>query len=97
MQVYMLHKQLSRHDALDFDDRLRVVFPKIAICSCIMGLVLSILTYEMHPYFQQALPVKILALVALMGGGVITYALTIQVSGVLKFKDIKLYLKRSKD
>lgn len=96
LQVYLLHKQLDSRETLAFDDRLRIVFPKIAICSCIMGIVLSILTYVLRPYFHDALAVKILALLALLGGGAITYAMTIHVSGVLKINDIKKYLKRSK-
>lgn len=96
VQVYLLNRKLKEQDALSFDDRLAVVFPKIAICSCIMGIVLSFLMYALQPLFYQALPVKILALVALIGGGAITYALTIHVSGVLKFSDIQKYMKQSK-
>lgn len=96
LQVYLLHKQLKNKDNLEFDDRLRTVFPKIAICSCVMGIVLTVLSYGLQDFFHQALPIKILALVALLGGGAITYAVTIHVAGVLKFSDIKLYLKRSK-
>ena len=96
IQVYLLHRQLKGQDSLGFDDRLRDVFPKIALCSCAMAIVLSILLYVMQPFFYQALPVKILALVALIGGGAITYAMAIQVSGVLKISDIKKYMKRSK-
>ncbi len=94
LQVYMLHRQLKGNDEMEFDDRLRIVFPKIAICACIMGLVLSILSYVFQPYFIQALPIKILALLALLGGGAIIYALSIHVTGVLKLNDIKKYLKK---
>ncbi len=96
LQVYLLHRKLKGRDALEFDDRLRLVFPKIAICSCMMGIVLSFLSYVLHPFFGQSLPVKIMALVALLGGGAITYAVAIQVTGVLKLNDIQKYLKRSK-
>ena len=75
---------------------MRDVFPKIAICSCLMGIVLSILTYVLQPFFQQALPVKVLALVALIGGGALTYAVSVHMTGVLKISDIKTYMKRSK-
>jgi putative peptidoglycan lipid II flippase len=94
LQVYLLHRKLKGNDAMEFDDRLRVVFPKIAICACMMGLVLSILSYVFQPYFTQALPIKILALLALLGGGAIIYALSIHVTGVLKLNDIQKYLKR---
>lgn len=94
LQVYLLHRKLKGNDAMEFDDRLRVVFPKIAICACLMAIVLSILSYVLQPYFIQALPIKILALLALLGGGAIIYALSIHATGVLKFNDIKRYLKK---
>ena len=96
LQVYLLHRQLKKRDVLTFDDRLRDVFPKIAICSCVMAAVLSMLGYVLQPYFQDSLFVKILALVALLGGGAITYALAVHVSGILKISDIKKYLSRKK-
>ncbi len=96
MQVYFLHKHLKSNDRLSFDVRLTTVFPKIALCSCVMAVALSVLVYVMQPFFYQALPVKILALVALIGGGAITYALAIHASGVLKFSDIQAYMKQSK-
>ena len=94
-QVYLLHRALKKQDSLAFDDRLRNAVPKIALCSCIMGIVLSVLAYELTPYFHQALLVKILALLALLGGGAITYAVAIQLTGVLKISDIRTYLTRS--
>ncbi|OIN87075.1 MAG: murein biosynthesis integral membrane protein MurJ [Alphaproteobacteria bacterium CG1_02_46_17] len=96
MQVYLLHKQLKGKDALDFDKRLRTVFPKVVVCSCIMAMVLAGLNYGLQDYFHRELHVKILALLALIGGGAITYALAVQVSGILKISDIKNYLKRRK-
>lgn len=87
---------MKKRDVLTFDDRLRDVFPKIAICSCVMAAVLSMLGYVLQPYFQENLLIKILALVALLGGGAITYALAVHVSGVLKISDIKKYLSRKK-
>ncbi|HNQ91919.1 MAG TPA: murein biosynthesis integral membrane protein MurJ [Alphaproteobacteria bacterium] len=97
MQVYLLRKKLKPHDALEFDDRLVTVFPKIAFSSCVMAIVLSVLAYGLQDFFHDSLPVKILALVALLGAGAVTYALVIQVSGVLKISDIKRYLKRRKE
>lgn len=94
LQVYLLHRKLKGNDAMEFDDRLRVVFPKIAICSCLMAITLSILSYVFQPYFTGALPIKILALLAILGAGSITYAVAIHVTGVLKIHDIKKYLKR---
>ena len=94
IQVYLLQRRLKRLDSLSFDDRLRIVFPKIIICSCLMAIVLSILSYVLQPYFTGALPIKILALLALLGGGAITYAVAIHVTGVLKIHDIKKYLNR---
>lgn len=96
IQVYFLHRHLKNNDNLSFDTRLNSVFPKIAICSCAMAVVLSLLSYVMQSLFSQALPVKILALVALIGGGAITYAVAIHTTGVLKISDIKHYMKRSK-
>lgn len=96
MQVYLLYKQLKGKESLEFDARLRNIFPKITICSCAMAIVLSVLNYVMQPLFTESLHVKILALVALVGAGALTYMLAVHVSGVLKINDIKRYLKRSK-
>lgn len=96
IQVYLLHKKLKTRDALEFDDRLRVVFPKIAVCSCLMALVLSVLAYVLHDQFRGDMFTKILALVALIGAGSLTYALSVQISGVLKFSDIRNYVRRRK-
>lgn len=94
MQVYLLYRQLKGKEALEFDERLRTVFPKIALSSCIMAVVLSLSWYVLRDQFSGSLWTEILALVALLGGGAITYALAIQVSGVLNLKEIKTYLKR---
>jgi hypothetical protein len=59
-----------------------------------MGIVLAVLAYVLTPYFGQSLPIKISALIALLGGGALTYAVAVQVTGVLKLSDIKRYLKR---
>jgi putative peptidoglycan lipid II flippase len=96
LQVFLLHRKLKGRDALEFDDRLRTVFPKIAVCSCMMGIVLTLLASVLGPYFNQSLHIKILALMTLLGGGAITYAVAVQVTGVLRLGDIKRYLKRSK-
>jgi putative peptidoglycan lipid II flippase len=96
LQVFLLHRKLKDRDALEFDNRLRIVFPKLAICSCIMGISLTLLAYFLEPYFEHSLPIKIFALMVLLGGGALTYAAAIQITGVLKISDIKKYLKRSK-
>ncbi|MFA7275220.1 MAG: murein biosynthesis integral membrane protein MurJ [Pseudobdellovibrionaceae bacterium] len=96
MQVYLLNKKLKGHESMQFDERLKTVFPKIVVCSCIMAVVLSVLGYGLYDFFHGDLWVKIPALVALLGAGAITYAVAIHVSGVLKISDIKHYLKRSK-
>jgi peptidoglycan biosynthesis protein MviN/MurJ (putative lipid II flippase) len=59
MQVYLLHKKLGRKEELAFDERLRTVFPKIAICSCVMAIVLAGLNYGLQDYFHGALHIKI--------------------------------------
>jgi putative peptidoglycan lipid II flippase len=97
VEVTLLHRHLKRQELLVFDERLRDVFPKMAICSCLMGIILFILNDVLRPYFHDGLAIKIIALAGLLGGGAITYALAIHVSGVLKFHHITSYLKRSKD
>lgn len=96
MQVYLLHKKLKGSDSLSFDARLRTVFPKIAISSCLMAIVLSLFSYVLQGYFHATLLVKILSLVALLGAGAVTYMLAVQASGILKFSDMRSYLKRRK-
>lgn len=94
VQVYLLYRELKGKEALEFDERLRMVFPKIVLSSCIMAIVLSLLGYVLRDYFSGSLWTEILALVALLGGGAITYALAIHASGALNLKEIKTYLKR---
>ncbi|MBL8640927.1 MAG: murein biosynthesis integral membrane protein MurJ [Alphaproteobacteria bacterium] len=95
IQFCLLRHRLKLKKNIEFDARLQRVIPKIILCSCFMGIVLSILSYELTSYFQQALPVKILALLALLGGGAITYAVAVQLTGVLKISDIQTYMTRS--
>lgn len=94
LQVFLLHRQLGKTDSMNFDARLRMVFPKIAICACLMGIVMTFLYALMKPYFAEALHIKIIALVALLGAGGLTYILTSHISGVLRLGDVKRYLKR---
>ncbi len=96
IQVYLLNKKLKEREALEFDERLKTVFPKMAVCACIMAIILSALNYGLQDYFHGDFVTKTIALVALLGSGAITYALAIQVSGVLKISDIKNYLRRRK-
>lgn len=91
-----MNKKLKEREALEFDERLKTVFPKMAVCACIMAIVLSALNYGLQSYFHGDFVTKTIALVALLGSGAITYALAIQVSGVLKISDIKNYLRRRK-
>jgi putative peptidoglycan lipid II flippase len=96
IQVYLLNKKLKERDALEFDTRLKTVFPKMVVCACIMAIILSALSYGLQDYFHGDFVTKTIALVALLGSGAVTYALAIQVSGVLKISDIKNYLRRRK-
>lgn len=92
LQVYLLHKQLVGKEALRFDDRLKEVFPKIAVCSCIMAIVLAALGYGLRNEFQGALASKLAGTSILIGGGAVTYALAVYLSGIFKLQDIKKYL-----
>lgn len=95
MQVYLLHRELKKSGgALEFDARLRTVFPKIAVCSAIMGIVIFALYLAMKPYFAEALHIKIFALIGLLGAGGLTYIAASHISGVLRLGDVKRYMKR---
>lgn len=96
VQVYLLHKHLKRKDSLRFDDRLREVFPKIAICSCLMAIVLAALGYGMRDFFHASLAFKLIGIAVLLGGGAMTYAMAVHFSGVFKFQDLKKYLTRQR-
>jgi putative peptidoglycan lipid II flippase len=97
LQVYLLRRKLKEKITLEFDDRLKDVFPKMAVCSAIMGVVLFLVSSLLEPYFEASLPIKIMALVGLIASGGIAYLIGVQVTGVLRLSDIKRYLKRSKD
>jgi putative peptidoglycan lipid II flippase len=96
LQVYLLRRKLDGAPAMEFDDRLKDVFPKIALCSCAMALVLAGIGYELRDFFHGSVPQRGLAIVALLGGGALTYALAVHASGILKIQDIKRYLTRKR-
>jgi putative peptidoglycan lipid II flippase len=96
LQVYLLRKKLKGNEVMEFDDRLRDVFPKIVLSSCAMAIVLAGIGYGLHDFFHGSVPQRIVAIVALVGGGALTYALAVQASGILKIQDIKKYLTRKR-
>ena len=95
MQFVMHMRALKGHAAVRFDERFKAVLPKIVISTCIMAAVLFIVSglienwiYDEHTLFQ------ILALLALVLAGLMTYGFAVFASGILKFQDIKGYLTR---
>jgi len=96
LQVYLLNRMLKTHEAMKFDDRLKTIFPKIAICSAIMGISLFIISGLLEPFFDESLPIKIISLMGLLLSGAIIYAISIHFTGALKLSDIKNYLNTSK-
>ncbi|MBL8639449.1 MAG: murein biosynthesis integral membrane protein MurJ [Alphaproteobacteria bacterium] len=95
LQVYLLHKQLGKHEALSFDARLRTVFPKIVLCSAVMACMLALGNYMLQDYFHAGLWVKILSLSALVLLGGLTYLLSVTQTGIFTLKELKRYTSRS--
>lgn len=94
IHIFMLHKKLKGHESLYFDERLKYVAPRMIFSSGLMAVVVSIVGLLLKDFFNDGTFHQILALVALILAGVITYGLAVTLTGAIKLQDIKKYFKR---
>lgn len=91
-QCFLLWRGLRGNAATVFDARLKKALVKIGLSAAAMGVVLVIVARVFADGFQSedTLP-KLIALLALVGGGGAAYFIAAQVTGVLRIQDLKTY------
>ncbi len=97
LQLYLYSRKLKTVEVAAYDDRFRRVFPQIALSSCAMAIVLATLSYVLTPYFHEHSLKKLLAVVALLGAGGVTYIGAVWYFGIVKIEEIKKLLNKRKN
>ena len=88
---------LHQRGLFKIDDQLKAKCPRIALSSFLMGAVLYALTPHFAPYLEQenGLVIRALMLLGLITCGIIIYALSAQLTGAAKLKELKASLRKS--
>ncbi|MCB9991235.1 MAG: murein biosynthesis integral membrane protein MurJ [Rhodospirillales bacterium] len=96
LQIALLAWGLKGQDVARLDERFKKSFLKIVGACAILAAYLILMKGPLRGIYvhNDALYPQILALVALIGGGIIIYGLAVTFSGVIKIHDIKRLLKR---
>lgn len=97
LQFYLHVRALNDHPSVNFDKEFLRNMPRIAMSSCIMGAAVYILCALLEELiFGNSIFWQISGLAIVIGGGVVTYGALILITGALKLKDIKTYLRKGK-
>lgn len=96
VQFFLLKRGLKAMEASAFDQRFRRAAPRIVLSTCIMGAALYITALVSHDYYDGTALQKTLALVALVGTGLITYGLAATLTGAVNLNELKKYMTRRK-
>jgi putative peptidoglycan lipid II flippase len=96
MQFIAHVRALRGHEAAQFDARFKRVWPKIILATCIMAAALYSASLGLQGWLAGDLMFKILALAALVLGGMAVYAAAVMALGIVKPGDFRKYLKRQK-
>lgn len=94
LQLYLYSRVLKGDDVGTYDEQFKNTFPKIALSTCAMALVLSVCAYVFKDWFLGDTFHKLVAVATLVGLGSLTYASAVILSGVIKIEDIKTLFKR---
>ena len=95
VQFTLLFRGLKGQTAVQFDDRLRFVFPRIVGSVAVMAVVVLVIGQVLGDWFiAESSLKKLAALGILIGGGAGVYALGVQLTGALTIADLKKYFKR---
>lgn len=95
VQFTLLFRGLKDKPAVQFDDRLRWVFPRILLACGLMAAVVIAVQFALGGWFEGESSLKrLIALAVLIGGGGGIYALTIMMTGALTWGDLRKYFKR---
>ena len=99
IQIALLAFFLRGREEARLDRHLAVNVLKIVLACCLMGAYLIVMKAQLfHVYFPEnaALSAEILALAALIGGGIMIYGLTVILTGVVKFQDMERIFRRGR-
>lgn len=94
VQCYLLWRGLRGDDAVALDERFKRALPKIVACAAVMGVALAGLAYGLSDWFSGSSGQRLSALGLLVGCGAGLYFAATQITGVLRFQDLKKYFVR---
>ncbi len=86
---------LHRRGYLSFDARLKRRAPRIVLASALMAAALFVAAPLVAPLLSATLVVKVAALAALIGGGVVVYGLAVLATRAATLADMRAALSRS--
>jgi len=93
----LLGVTLHRRGLFEPDHQLLSKLPRILLSSLIMGLALYALTPYVSPYLklENGLLIRLTMLLALVACGILTYALSAQLTGAARLRDLKAGLRKN--
>ena len=97
LQFYLHVAALKNHDRVKFDQKFLTNMPKIILSSCIMGAGVYILAVLFNSLiFEGGLLEQIMALASIVLMGGLLYAVSILLTGAIKYSDLKRYVINKK-
>lgn len=96
LQLLLLQRGLKGSDIASFDDKFKFRAKRIIFATCLMCVVLAIVTYLTYGYYDGNQFEKIAALLVLVASGLTSYSFAILKSGAIQIKDIKSLFVRKK-
>ncbi len=97
LQFYLHTRALKTHEKLRFDRRFLTNIHKITLSSCIMGAGVYILSVPLNGWIFEGSwleQIIALAIIVIMGG--LIYAVSILLTGAIKYSDLKGYVIKKK-
>jgi putative peptidoglycan lipid II flippase len=95
VQFAFFMREMKKDKVMAFDERFIRHFRKIAASSCVMGIVLLILSTVLQGWLLEGHGLaRVLALAGLIGGGGLAYGAMILNTKAIEIKDVKKYLLR---
>ena len=97
LQFYLHVAALKNHDRVKFDQKFLTNMPKIILSSCIMGAGVYILAVLFNSLiFEGGWLEQIMALASIVIMGGLLYAVSILLTGAIKYSDLKRYVIKKK-
>ncbi len=93
VQCYFLWNGLRNDEATKFDARLKRAAPRIFVASALMGVEVVCVNHLLADWFYDALPLKLAALMIMVGAGFLAYFVSCHCLHVLRVQDIHKYFR----